>query len=1291
MASFLAPCARRLGKVLLGLTSLSLASAGVDPWAGLYVRQPSLSASMLATRARYAQWSEEQKPLRGTLSWGRWQVAEEELDPSCTASRDLLIPAPSGKPRWSERPDWRDGALLAAAGEKPGRESVWLARTVSAPRAVLLTAGFGGGDRIEVWLNGAPLASQNTRLETKRYGTSLRLDGDRRSQFLLALPLREGENLLLVHLRQQPSGLSSPARPEFLQFFFSPAPDPVPRFWEQLRQDFPPAQNRLLDTVPAGWFRPGGWFDQAGQARLERDLLASLQAAPDLPATLESCVDAVDLHAARQELARLRLAVTELERTASRDYPGETFLSQLDQCARDLSLQPAATLLRDLAGYRRAMLVDANPLLRGATLLLAKRFTYDSQHYYDDYYHGPTSWGGNLCEISLADGQTRELAPQLAGGIFDRYDLSADAQTLVFGYRAPKPEGYRIYETRLDGTGLRQITQPPEDDADRMATYSLYSPDALQRDPRLYGHWTDDMHPCYLPDGGIAFVSSRCERSVLCGGHALTTACLHRMNRDGSSLRPLSQGALSEFTPALLEDGRILYNRWEYVYKGIAAIQPLWAMRPDGSAPEEIYGDNIANPGAFVQARQVPGRPDLVVCTGCGHEPLAVGAILLLDLHRDKRSPSAMTSLTPEVESRGLRGLFQFRNGEWREDVYGPFYCDPYPLSDKFFLVSCNPSGRYNDPKGYGIFLLDAFGNRVEVYRDPEISCWQPMLRRPRKEPPVLASAPPAGPGPGPASTEATLILADVTKGLDGVKPGTVKWLRVMEQIPRPWSVHCDAKPGDDFPGQMVAISYYTHIWVALLHGIVPVHPDGSAHFTVPANRSLFFQALDENFMEVQKMRTFINLKPGESRSCIGCHEPRTQSPAPAPPAALQCPPVRPAAQPGESAPRPIHYATDVQPTLDRHCVRCHGATEPGGGLRLDGELTDHFSRSYEELLTKGQVNFIQEWTGPRLKDPPACFTVGGSMAHAAAVPPYTYGSHRSKVVEVIRQGHYGAQLSREEFVRLVTWVDANAPYYGSYFGRRHLRYQDRPDFRPVPTLASASGILPVPVRPPHQPAESLAWWPFDGGTAIARSSDATGQGHEARIAGAKPAEDAPAGQALAFDGRSHVDGPDLGWQESLSVALWVKAGALRNTWNPLLFTSTGETSAFHFSLLQNGTPNVAIHVGGKSWLHRRARRTLADGVWHHLAVVCDARSGGRMQFYLDGQRDADVLLDAGVPLDLRAFRLGAWSAWQNQPDNNFHGCLDEVRLYRGLLTRAEVASLARCPAPLRTASAPPP
>ena len=171
-------------------------------------------------------------------------------------------------------------------------------------------------------------------------------------------------------------------------------------------------------------------------------------------------------------------------------------------------------------------------------------------------------------------------------------------------------------------------------------------------------------------------------------------------------------------------------------------------------------------------------------------------------------------------------------------------------------------------------------------------------------------------------------------------------------------------------------------------------------------------------------------------------------------------PPAELAAQPGDVAPRPLYYPTDVQPILDRHCVRCHNGQDPKAAPDLRGELTTMFSRSYEALMQGKWVNTIQEWNGGNY-----------AMMHAEAAPPYTYGSHRSRLVDLLRKGHYEAQLPREEFIRLVTWIDCGAPYYGSYYGRRNLTYQGQPDFRPVPTLSSACGVAPPAVSAPEDRA----------------------------------------------------------------------------------------------------------------------------------------------------------------------------------------------------------------------------
>jgi hypothetical protein len=228
------------------------------------------------------------------------------------------------------------------------------------------------------------------------------------------------------------------------------------------------------------------------------------------------------------------------------------------------------------------------------------------------------------------------------------------------------------------------------------------------------------------------------------------------------------------------------------------------------------------------------------------------------------------------------------------------------------------------------------------------------------------------------------------------------------------------------------------------------LHEDGSALFTVPAGRNLYFQALDENYMELQRMRTFVNLKPGEKRSCVGCHESRKLAALPrrALPSALREDPRSLVGQPGDTVPRTVHYPTDVQPVLDRYCVSCHAGERPKAQLDLSGELTTLFNRSYENLIRRNLVNKVD--VSPR-------------DAFIPARDPLTFGSHRSRLVQQIRRkdGPCNVGLTRKEFVRLVTWIDANAPYYGLYEGKRNLKWKETPDFRPDPVVSCGATYTP--------------------------------------------------------------------------------------------------------------------------------------------------------------------------------------------------------------------------------------
>jgi hypothetical protein len=740
-------------------------------------------------------------------------------------------------------------------------------------------------------------------------------------------------------------------------------------------------------------------------------------------------------------------------------------------------------------------------------LLLVKRFTYNSNHYYTEYINSAWMPGGNLCVLDLRDGSVREVVPQLRGGVFERFDLSFDARRIVFAWKAGPQTGYRIYEVRVDGTGLRQLTFPRPDEA------------ALVRKYRVFGHYhhgTDDMQPCYLPDGGIAFISTRCQYGILCDApDDFTTTVLYRMDADGGNLRRLSNSSVSEASPAMLPDGRIMYTRWEYVDKGTVSVKCLWAMRPDGTASAEIYGNDIALPPTRIYGRPIPGAPSRYVVCGAPHMPNGVGTIIRVDTTKNIRTREPMTYMTPYVDiPSGVEFAFRGADGQWRSDPlgHGPLFKDPYPLSESLFLVAHKPEGpAWDDPKGYGLYLLDEKGRVEPLYRDAVISCFLPYPLRPRTPPPVLASRRDAELA---RAKQAVCLVRDVYQGLQGVPRGTIKYLRVLEQVPRPWAAR-RYWPGDEYEpdGQHACITKDTHLGLKVQHGVVPVEDDGSAAVVVPANANIFFQVLDANYMAVQTERTYVNYMPGEIRGCTGCHETpdraagdgpafRGHHRAPtgyplaggvgrhgrengtvpfdarsAPIRALARPPSLPGPQPGErSGRRTLDYAADVQPVWDKHCVRCHGGAKPDGGRTLDGgldlsgRLTELFNVSYENLVPERRKrHFDRRLLGPVIGENHP------KTGNVAYLPPRSLGSHASVLVamlspagvklaapaearraEKLAEAHREITLRPEELLRVTNWIDTNCQYYGTYWGRKNLCYRAHPDFRPSVTFEQA-------------------------------------------------------------------------------------------------------------------------------------------------------------------------------------------------------------------------------------------
>ena len=548
--------------------------------------------------------------------------------------------------------------------------------------------------------------------------------------------------------------------------------------------------------------------------------------------------------------------------------------------------------------------------------------------------------GGRLCRMNLRTGRLKVILEDRRGGIRDP-QLHYDGRKILFSYRKGGEHPFHLYEINIDGSGLRQLTDGPD----------------------------DDIEPTYCPDGSIVFCSSRCRRFVNCW--YTRVAALYRCDGDGKNVRMLSSNLDHDNTPWVLPDGRILYMRWEYVDRSQVHFHHLWTMNPDGTSQMVYYGNQHGGV-AMLDAKPIPGTNKVVSSFSPGHgRPEHYGHVTVVD---PRRGPDHQPS---------ARNVTQRSN--WK---------DPYALSEDCFLVA----------DSRGIHVMDGQGNNQLIYQLPaperRLHCHEPrpLKSRPREQ--VIPAR------TNLAAKTGRLILEDIYRGrsMQGIKKGEIKKLLVLEQVPKPVN----------FSGGMEPLTIGGTFTLAQIVGTVPVEPDGSAHMELPALRSLFFVALDENDKAVKRMHSFVTLQPGETTSCVGCHEQRMGAPHPINTdlAALRRLP-RPV-EPISDVPRVMDFTRDVQPILDRHCVECHNPDRREGKVDLTGDKTARYTISYLTMQTRGLVS-------------------DGRNQPYGNRPPRSYGSATSRLMTLIDGSHYEAKLSDHERKTIRLWIETSGTYPGTY------------------------------------------------------------------------------------------------------------------------------------------------------------------------------------------------------------------------------------------------------------------
>ncbi|MEI7902641.1 MAG: hypothetical protein WCK89_20515 [bacterium] len=605
----------------------------------------------------------------------------------------------------------------------------------------------------------------------------------------------------------------------------------------------------------------------------------------------------------------------------------------------------ASTLLRAAPAPSTLAVSSSNR----CEIVFATRNNVNDGHWYANFgyfCYGPErqTYGtqGRLCVWNPQTGTLRLLIDDPGGTVRDPC-VSYDAQTILFAYRKSGTPQFHLYEIGADGKGLRQLTA---------------------------GDY-DDIEPCYLPDGGIAFCSGRAKRWVNCW--LTQVATIHRCDADGRNIRMLSANIEQDNTPWPLSDGRLLYMRWEYVDRSQVNYHHLWTMNPDGTQHSIFFG-NLHPGGLFIDAKPIPHSTDVLFIDSPGH-----GAV-------EHRGFVARVSAKqgPDVQ-QNLRRISKADN-----------YRDPWALTENSYLAA----------RDRDLVLMDDSGAEKVLFTLPDTfkDCWlhepRPLLPRPR-EPRFADKTDPAQP-------DGAFFLENVYEGrhMAGVAKGSVKKLMVLESLPKPIN----------FTGGMDPLSYGGTFTLPRVLGTVPVEPDGSAHFSVPALRPVFFVALDAHGRCVKRMQSFTQLMPGERQGCTGCHEERASAPKLYATRGLTLAARREPSSidaSGRAFDVP-DFPRQIQPVLDRHCVRCHNPDDRKGGVDLCGDHGPMFSMGYYSLVSRGQV-------------------ADGRNEAKSNYAPYALGSGGSPLMKKLDGSHHDVKPSPAEIAAVALWLDASAPYPGTY------------------------------------------------------------------------------------------------------------------------------------------------------------------------------------------------------------------------------------------------------------------
>ncbi len=703
--------------------------------------------------------------------------------------------------------------------------------------------------------------------------------------------------------------------------------------------------------------------------------------------------------AAYYDAAAMRRAIERNREKYGSSYPkADEYLTRLSQLEKELgplnewvkkAEQEHAGKLRELVELRKKALIESLPEQDSLNEWIAvRRFnpTGRSIHSQDR----PANWQG-ISSMPGAGRVYRSGIVEFSGVSFEHPVSELLKDDRWVGHLEVDFSGEKLMYT---GNGFGKENERPWD----VFELSLKS----GKTENLTRHMpadTDSYNSCYLPDGRIIFVNTSGMQGVPCVTGTDYVGNIHLYDREKKTTRRLTFDQDNNWFPTMLPDGRVLFLRWEYTESAHYFSRVLMHMNPDGSDQKEYYGSNSYWPNSLFNARPLPGKSGMFAGIVSGHHGVKrLGELVIFNANLGR---SATEGAVQKIPGYG-KAVQNVTKDQLVADLKTPYFAEPYPLTAESFLAVCAPNGNGGVTN---VVWCDIYDNIVPLTATDYFIYADPTPLKARKKPPVLHDRVKTG------QQMATVYISDVYRGraMAGVPKGEAKALRIFmsEYSPRNEGGH-------------YAMGMESNWDLKVLYGTVPVNPDGSVIFTAPANQPLTVQVLDGRGRALALMRSWFSAMPGETLSCIGCHERQNLAPPAKPVMASRQKPAE--ITPRRGTARTFSFTHEVQPVLDKHCIACHHE----GAKGIPDLKTLGFPAGAE---APGSVAY---WSlHPYVRR-------NGPEGNYLGLNPTEFFADTSELYQLLKKGHHGVNLNDEEWDSLITWIDMNVPYLGEWRGEKN-------------------------------------------------------------------------------------------------------------------------------------------------------------------------------------------------------------------------------------------------------------